>query len=119
MSIKGAREKHNNFCRIPKAGRGRIWGPTGGVWVKALPCDTHRGAPKIIEGAGGNSSGCRRWPKFLFFAKKNVKRGFLYISGDRGGVNKGRGPGRGGGGFGPNRRGGGGYSQGRVLVALG
>ena len=25
----------------------------GGVWVKVLPCDTHRGAPKILEGGGG------------------------------------------------------------------
>ncbi len=45
--------------------------PRGEVWVKVLPYDTHRGAPKSLEGAAKKISG----------RKKCKKSGFLYISG--------------------------------------
>ncbi len=39
----------------------------GGVWVKVLPCDTHRGAAKILEGGVKIFLRPPKAAKFLFF----------------------------------------------------
>ncbi len=44
--------------------------PRGEVWVKVLPYDTHRGAPKSLEGAAKKISGrkkCKKKWVFIYF----------------------------------------------------
>ncbi len=52
---------------------------TGGVWVKVLPCDTHRGAQKIFEGGGKKILPAAEGGRIFVFMLENFFKKWVFI----------------------------------------
>ncbi len=77
--LTGTRQTGGDPRILNRGGGAGIGDQPGGVWVKVLPCDTHREAPKILE--RGGILPAAKDGRVFFLLEKKIKSGFLYIPG--------------------------------------